>query len=276
MESEIILKGIKKLVLDTLDNSKTSQAVAYSLKDYKAGYYRPKIILAVGKVVGFKEKELLETAIGVECIHNASLIFDDMPFMDDALIRRDRKCTHLKFGLDISTLAGLYLLNKGISLMVSNAHRHNKVKEVNDELSKTLNFKGLIGGQETDLIKFKKFNKKSIFEMYFKKNSLMNFSIIIPSILNNDKYIEGLRKIGRKISIAYQIQDDFKDFIKDSNKIKKSKKQNERLVDFIGITEAEKIKKRFLNEALEEIEKLPNSKSMRKLIEKFFSKRYLL
>jgi len=102
----------------------------------------------------------------------------------------------------------------------------------------------------------------------------MNFSIIISSILSGDKDFGKIRETGRDISIAYQIQDDFKDFKKETDKRKISRKQSQRLVDLVGNNEAEKIKKRLLYRALKNLRTLPNSEKVEKFVEKIFSKKY--
>lgn len=50
-------------------------------------------------------------AAALEFLHTSSLIFDDLPCMDDAGLRRGRPALHLQFGEAHAILAGLALLN---------------------------------------------------------------------------------------------------------------------------------------------------------------------
>ena len=43
----------------------------------------------------------------VELIHNATLVIDDIE--DDSFVRRNDKCVHLKYGLDVAVNAANYV-----------------------------------------------------------------------------------------------------------------------------------------------------------------------
>src|SRR5690348_9281948 len=45
--------------------------------------FRPALVIAVGRVFGASDANLLRTAAGVEMIHTYSLIHDDLPAMDN-------------------------------------------------------------------------------------------------------------------------------------------------------------------------------------------------
>ena len=61
----------------------------------------------------------LDPACAVEMVHTASLIFDDLPCMDDASLRRGRASCHREFGIDIATLAGVSLLSRSFSVLAA-------------------------------------------------------------------------------------------------------------------------------------------------------------
>ena len=58
---------------------------------------RSTIILDTGKLIGIKEKKLINICAAVECIHSYSLIHDDLPCMDNDTMRRGKLSTHKKF-----------------------------------------------------------------------------------------------------------------------------------------------------------------------------------
>ncbi|GAF78735.1 unnamed protein product, partial [marine sediment metagenome] len=177
------------LHLDRIPGSKVADFLSYQASRHSmddsfflgaafACSYRSKFLFTSGEIVGLTKDKIVDSAVGIEMIHGSSLVFDDLPCMDDAEVRRGRKCTHVEFGEDIGILAALYLLTKGEYLMISDAERYNRIQPVNQELQDSLHFEGLIGGQEKDLrAKELDLDKDNLLEAYFQKNRLIYFSI---------------------------------------------------------------------------------------------------
>lgn len=68
---------------------------------------RPRLCLAVAAACGDDAPELsAAAAAGIELMHCASLIHDDLPCFDDAHVRRGRPALHLAFGEPLALLAG--------------------------------------------------------------------------------------------------------------------------------------------------------------------------
>ena len=61
----------------------------------------------------------MQLAMGLEYFHTASLVFDDLPFMDNAAERRGKPCLHVLFGEACATLAALALINRAYALVWS-------------------------------------------------------------------------------------------------------------------------------------------------------------
>jgi geranylgeranyl diphosphate synthase type II len=71
------------------------------------GRVRPKLLLAVAGACGDPNPSLTDAAaVGLELLHCASLVHDDMPCFDDAATRRGRASVHAAFGEPIALLAG--------------------------------------------------------------------------------------------------------------------------------------------------------------------------
>src|SRR5262245_22120819 len=58
---------------------------------------RPLLAFAAGEVVGADAGQLEIAASAVECIHAYSLVHDDLPCMDDDVLRRGRPTVHVEF-----------------------------------------------------------------------------------------------------------------------------------------------------------------------------------
>ena len=206
---------------------------------------RSTIIFDLGKIFKLSQKKLINICAAVECIHSYSLIHDDLPCMDNDIIRRGKPSTHIKFGEASAVLAGNSLLTLAFEIIADKNFSVNP--SMKNEIIKSLAFcsghTGIAGGQELDL-KFENKNKnqKQIELMQRKKTGkLFNFCLysvgVIANKNNKEKYL--LSNLGEEIGLLFQLADDFLD-IKSSKKLtgkqvkKDSKKGKSTLLNLIG------------------------------------------
>ena len=92
---------------------------------------RSTIIFDTGKIFNIREEKLLNICSAVECIHSYSLIHDDLPCMDNDLVRRGKPTTHKKFGEATAILAGNSLLTLAFEIISEtknlNFQKKNKI-----------------------------------------------------------------------------------------------------------------------------------------------------
>lgn len=69
--------------------------------------WRPALCFLIADLFNTSHSELYEVAATVELIHNATLIVDDIE--DDSYVRRNDRCVHLKYGVDIAVNAGNFV-----------------------------------------------------------------------------------------------------------------------------------------------------------------------
>ena len=222
---------------------------------------RSTIILDTGKLLNINESYLLDICAAVECIHSYSLIHDDLPCMDNDLMRRGKPTTHKKFGEATAVLAGNSLLTLAFEIISNkkNLLSIKKKNEIIELLSNCAGHTGIAGGQELDL-KFenKKKTLNQIIDMQIKKTGkLFNFCLQAVGIVGNRNKKEKLKlgKIGEEIGLLFQLSDDILD-IKGSKKlvgkkIKKDKKKGKStIINLMGYKNAlgyaSKLKKKIL------------------------------
>ena len=188
---------------------------------------RSKILVDVGSIFNLNYKTLLIIGAAVECIHAYSLIHDDLPCMDNDLIRRGKPSTHIKFGESTAVLAGNSLLTMAFEILSHkdlNVNEKTKIRLIN-KISESSGHLGIAGGQYLDLsYEHKKISEKKIIEMEIKKTGkLFSFCCAAPLILKNKskKDIQKFENIGADIGLLFQVADDLKDF-SDSQKSGKS------------------------------------------------------
>lgn len=72
------------------------------------------LLIAVGEAFGARAEKLAPAAAAIEMIHASSLILDDLPAMDDALLRRGAPALHREFGEDLAILSSVALDRKSV------------------------------------------------------------------------------------------------------------------------------------------------------------------
>ncbi|MBK7996914.1 MAG: polyprenyl synthetase family protein [Blastocatellia bacterium] len=187
---------------------------------------------------------MLEVAVAIELIHCSSLIFDDLPCMDNATLRHGTKALHLEIGEDKAILVALALLLKGIELVILVANSLTSFKQSNAlviNLMQTIGTNGLICGQWFDLcakqsVRNETTDAKLLALRNLKTMPLIKFSLLSGAILAdaNEEQQIALSQFAEYIGDAYQQVDDLLDFIGDSILLGKDveiDKKNDRLND---------------------------------------------
>ena len=184
-------KKIDKFLLKFLTNQEKSLLSAPMKYGVISGgkKIRSTIIFDTGKMLKVEEKKLLSVCSAVECIHSYSLIHDDLPCMDNDLMRRGKPSTHKKFGEATAVLAGNSLLTLAFEIISDkrNLLSPKKKNEIINLLSHCSGHSGIAGGQELDL-KFENKRKRfhQIINMQRKKTGrLFNFCIQSVAIIAN-------------------------------------------------------------------------------------------
>ena len=210
---------------------------------------RSKILIDIGTIFNVNYNTLIKIGAAVECIHAYSLIHDDLPCMDNDMIRRGKPSTHVKFGEATAVLAGNSLFTLAFEILSDkklNVNDKTKV-ELIKRLSECSGHTGIAGGQFLDLnFEKKKIPIKKIIEMQSKKTGrLFSFCCIAPVIIakKENKMIKKFENIGSKIGLLFQIADDLIDHRGNLKRVgKKTKKDHKQgkatLISLLGYKNA--------------------------------------
>lgn len=183
---------------------------------------RPEIVLKVAAAFGVSTKRSTNLAIALEYFHTASLLFDDLPSMDDAIERRGLRCVHVDFGQASAMLAALALINRAYFLAweaVAECDRECRMRALGF-LERYLGVGGLLNGQSMDLhYGDHSQNLKSTEAVAIGKTvSLIRLTLVLPALLGGASSNE-LRLLDRLAfywGLSYQIVDDLKDVLQSS------------------------------------------------------------
>jgi geranylgeranyl pyrophosphate synthase len=164
----------------------------------------------------------MDLAMALECFHTASLVFDDLPCMDDASARRGAPCVHVAYGEATAMLAALALINRAYALAwsaVADSPR-NSQRRAMEYLEQRLGVEGLLNGQSFDLNYAHLSHNRETTERIAqgKTVSLIRLTLVIPAILGgaSSRELQLLERLASCWGLSYQIVDDLKDVLHNS------------------------------------------------------------
>lgn len=208
----------------------------------------------------------------LEMIHTHSLVHDDLPALDNDDYRRGRKASHVVFGEAMGILSGDALLNYAYEAAL---HGFDLTKEISrvvlalQILAAKSGLYGMLGGQSVDVdCGGRGLDGDALISVYLKKTSaLIEAAFMIGAVLAGarDEQIRAMEQAGRKIGLAFQIQDDILDVSGSISKLGKpihsdEKNQKSTYVTLYGMEEAAGQVKRLSGEAVEILEGMAGEK----------------
>ena len=227
--------------------------------------------------------DALSIAASLELIHTYSLIHDDLPSMDNSLLRRGKKTCHIKYDEATAILLGDGLQSLAFEIITNNELTLDDKTKVNicNKLAQAIGFKGMVAGQMMDLIsegRYDKFipDKKFIIQTQrLKTGALIDFSLQAGGIIGGAKKseLEILSGFGKRIGLAFQIVDDILDATSNEKDLGKtadhdSKQGKVNFVTLLGLEKSRKKVEDLIIQAKSELEKFPvNTENLMKIAE---------
>jgi geranylgeranyl pyrophosphate synthase len=155
----------------------------------------------------------------MEYFHTASLVFDDLPSMDNADRRRGATCVHHSFGEGAAILAALALVNRAYGLLweaVSGLPSEVQARALN-YVEQHLGLAGLLNGQSKDLYSHDAGRHPRLHQQIAmgKTVSLIRLSMVLPAIMGDaaPREVCLLEQLSVAWGLGYQILDDIKDVL---------------------------------------------------------------
>ncbi|MEJ6022550.1 polyprenyl synthetase family protein [Ramlibacter sp. PS4R-6] len=182
---------------------------------------RPLLVLAASEAVGGHDEAALRAGCAVELIHAYSLVHDDMPCMDDDVLRRGKPTVHVKFGQAQALLAGDALQALAFELLVPEAGVPDRVQAALCRLlARAAGHFGMAGGQAIDLASVGlALDEHQLREMHRRKTgALLEGSVMMGAACGSPppEALRALQAYGAAIGLAFQVVDDILDVTADS------------------------------------------------------------
>lgn len=217
LKSEIDSELDKQLRYDNDFPPRIREALRYSVLN-GGKRLRPILAITAGEMYGVEKSKLIPVAVALEYIQSFTLVHDDLPCMDDALLRRGKPALHREFNEALATLAGDAYLNMAYGVIAREGVKRfsaESVLRVIDELSDALGVDGVLGGQVLDLDPSRNASDlEGITRLHqMKTASFFCASLRMGAILAKapDNELEKLTSYAMEFGLAFQITDDILD-----------------------------------------------------------------
>ena len=220
----------------------------------------PGLIMA-RSVVATDQDLALRAACAVELIHAYSLVHDDMPCMDNDVLRRGKPTVHVQFGSASALLAGDALQALAFELLTPDdvavpADRQAKLCRI---LARAAGCVGMAGGQAIDLASVgRALTEDQLREMHqLKTGALLQASVLMGAACGDAsaQAVKALQAYGAAMGLAFQVVDDILDVTADSATLGKTAGKDQAqdkptYVSLMGLEPARCYAQALYNEAL--------------------------
>ncbi|MSQ56474.1 MAG: polyprenyl synthetase family protein [Limnohabitans sp.] len=231
---------------------------------------RPLLVMATFESIpskdSWREQAAMRAACAVELIHAYSLVHDDMPCMDNDVLRRGKPTVHVQFGEADALLAGDALQALAFELLtpIQSSIPDQLQAQLCRVLSRAAGYAGMAGGQAIDLASVgQSLNAEQLQEMHrLKTGALLLSSVQMGALCADidDEAAHHLQNFGQAVGLVFQIVDDILDVTTDSSVLGKTAgkdAQNDKptYVSLWGLAGAQQQARQLREQAHESLEK---------------------
>jgi geranylgeranyl diphosphate synthase type II len=209
------------------------------------------LTMAVGESAGCKPEKLADAAAAMEMIHASSLILDDLPSMDDALLRRGQTTLHREFGEDLAILSAVALLNHSYGLVAKNyaalTPRQWTMLQVIKRVVDAVGWDGTIAGEAIDLhSEESKLDFDTLEIIHSRKTgALFVAAAAVGGMLANmsPAALGRIEVFAKNLGLAFQITDDILDVTSNPEQLGKDVGKDTDRLTFVKLAGVEGAKK---------------------------------
>ena len=253
--------------MDTL-----SQAMRYAVLD-GGKRLRPLLVLAACEAVNGNRHAALRAACAVELIHAYSLVHDDMPCMDNDVLRRGKPTVHVKFGEAMALLAGDALQALAFELLTPADDTPDGFDGATQArlcrmLAQAAGYQGMAGGQAIDLASVgMHLDSEQLHDMHrLKTGALLQASVMLGAGCGtaSGPVQVALLDYSAAVGLAFQVVDDVLDVTADSATLgktagKDAAQDKPTFVSLMGLQASQRYAQALLARALASLDTLKSS-----------------
>ena len=175
---------------------------------------RPLLTFAAGELVGADPARLDVAACAVELIHSYSLVHDDMPCIDNDVLRRGKRTVHVEYDEATALLVGDALQTLAFQLLAERTAAGSPGVQL--EMLRTLatasGSRGMAGGQAIDLASTGKTLSQAELEyMHVRKTGALISAAVKLGAMCAGPCPAALEQYANRVGLAFQVVDDVLD-----------------------------------------------------------------
>jgi len=241
---------------------------------------RPLLMMAAHRAAGGSSDSVVDLACSVELVHAYSLVHDDLPCMDDDVLRRGRPTVHVRYGVGPAVMVGAALMPLAVQAIL----RFSADLGVDDRTTRRLvasltaasGASGMVGGQLLDLrAEGRAVGRGDLESIHTGKTArLISASVAMGGIAAgaSDLEVRRLERFGLRLGLAFQAIDDILDLRGDTEMLGKESGRDTALrkatyPGIFGVEEAERMSRRLASAATSELADLDEAAELRDLAE---------
>jgi farnesyl diphosphate synthase len=177
---------------------------------------RPLLVLASAQAVAGQAEAALRAAVAVELIHAYSLVHDDMPCMDNDVLRRGKPTVHVQFGQAQAMLAGDAMQALAFEVLTPDHGVEPGLQaRLTALLARAAGHAGMAGGQAIDLSSIgHALDEAALRDMHRRKTgALLQASVLMGAACGSCSAAtrSALGDYGAALGLAFQVVDDILD-----------------------------------------------------------------
>ena len=197
------------------------QAMRYAVLD-GGKRLRPLLVLAAAQAVQGQPQAALRAACALELIHAYSLVHDDMPCMDNDVLRRGKPTVHVQYGEAVALLAGDALQAQAFELLTPSEQAVPAVIQAKlcRLLAQAAGGQGMAGGQAIDLASVGlALDEAQLSHMHaLKTGALLEAAVSMGAACADvaPNVQAALSRYAKALGLAFQVVDDVLDVVADA------------------------------------------------------------
>jgi farnesyl diphosphate synthase len=177
---------------------------------------RPLLVLAAAQAVHGSREAAMRAAVAVELIHAYSLVHDDMPCMDNDVLRRGKPTVHVQFGEAQAMLAGDAMQALAFEVLTPEQGVAPALQaRLCSLLARSAGHAGMAGGQAIDLASIGlQLDERTLRDMHHRKTgALLQASVLMGAACGatSSEQWSALADYGDALGLAFQVVDDILD-----------------------------------------------------------------
>ena len=202
------------------------QAMRYGVLD-GGKRVRPLLVLAASQAVHGDRSAAMRAACAVELIHAYSLVHDDMPCMDNDVLRRGKPTVHVQFGEAQAMLAGDAMQALAFEVLTPDEGMAPALQaRLCSLLARSAGQAGMAGGQAIDLASIgQPLDEHALRDMHHRKTgALLQASVLMGAACGDATAAQwaALSDYGDALGLAFQVVDDILDVTQASSTLGKT------------------------------------------------------